>query len=240
MTGMGTLVNLALVLLGGLFGALFGRALSRRVQQALQQACGLATMFIGAGGTFSKMLSPADGALQAGGSLLLVLSLALGVLCGTILGIERGIERFGEWLRVRSHSEGDAHFMEAFTSASFTICIGAMAVIGPMNDALHHDISLLVTKGILDCIIVMALTSALGRGAVFSAIPLVLFQGLMTLLALAVGPALNAAADAALSLVGNTLIFAVGVNLVFGKRIPVADFLPALVFAVLLSGLPNL
>ena len=107
-----------------------------------------------------------------------------------------------------------------------------MAIIGPMNDALYHDYTLLVTKGILDAIIVMALTSSLGKGAVFSVIPLVLWQGLMTLLAALIGPLMTEAELANLSLVGSVLIFCVGINLVFGKKVKVANFLPALIVAV--------
>ena len=163
---------------------------------------------------------------------MLVISMCLGALIGEVLNIEHHIERFGEWLRLRSHSERDPRFIEGFTSASFTLCIGAMAIIGPMNDALYHDYTLLVTKGILDAIIVMALTSSLGKGAVFSVIPLVLWQGLMTLLATLIGPLMTEAELANLSLVGSVLIFCVGINLVFGKKVKVANFLPALVIAV--------
>ena len=120
-------------------------------------------------------------------------------------------------------------------SASFTLCIGAMAIIGPMNDALYGDYTLLVTKGILDMIIVMALSSSMGKGAVFSVIPLVLWQGLMTILAAVIGPMMTDAALSNLSLVGNVLIFGVGVNLAFGKRIKVANYLPALIVAVLFA-----
>ena len=240
MIGLGTIINCALVLLGGAAGMLFGQAVKPEMQEGMTKACGLSTIFIGAAGTLSRMLTVSEGTLSSGGSLILVLSMVLGIVTGSLLGISAKLERFGEWLKVRSHSEGDGRFMDGFTSASFTICIGAMAVIGPMNDALYHDYSLLITKGILDCIIVMALAASLGRGAVFSVIPLAIFQGAMTILACFVGPLLSAGALTALGLVGNVLIFAVGVNLVFKSKLPVADFLPALVFAVLLSGLPNL
>ena len=120
-------------------------------------------------------------------------------------------------------------------SASFTLCIGAMAIIGPMNDALYGDYTLLTTKGILDMIIVMALSSSMGKGAVFSVIPLVIWQGLMTVLAAFIGPLMTDWALSNLSLVGNVLIFGVGVNLVFGKKVKVANYLPSLVVAVLFA-----
>ena len=233
MIGLGTLINAACVLLGGALGFLFGKALKQRYQDTMVAACGLSTIFIGAAGAFKYMLAVNGGALSTSGEMMLVISMCLGGLAGEVLNIEHHIERFGEWLRHKSHSERDPRFIEGFTSASFTLCIGAMAIIGPMNDALYHDYTLLVTKGILDAIIVMALTSSLGKGAVFSVIPLVLWQGLMTLLAALIGPLMTEAELANLSLVGSVLIFCVGINLVFGKKVKVANFLPALIVAVI-------
>jgi len=233
MIGMGTLINAMCVLLGGALGFLFGKALKQRYQDIMVAGCGLSTIFIGASGAFKYMLVIADGSLSTTGEMMLVISMCLGGLIGEVLNIEHHIEQFGEWLRRKSHSERDPRFIEGFTSASFTLCIGAMAIIGPMNDALYHDYTLLVTKGILDAIIVMALTSSLGKGAVFSVIPLVIWQGLMTLLAAIIGPLMTAAELANLSLVGSVLIFCVGLNLVFGKKVKVANFLPALIVAVI-------
>ena len=224
MIGLGTLINSAFVLAGGALGFLFGKALKDSYQDIMVKACGVSTIFIGASGAFKHMLTIADGQLGTTGEMLLVISLCLGGLIGEILGIEANLERFGEWLKVRSHSERDPRFIEGFTSASFTLCIGAMAIIGPMNDALYHDYTILTTKGILDMIIVMALTASLGKGAVFSVIPMAIWQGLMT-----------DAALSCLSIVGNVLIFGVGVNLAFGKRIKVANYLPALIIAVVWS-----
>ena len=232
MIGIGTIINCALVLLGGLLGFLFGKALKQSYQDIMVRACGISTIFIGASGALKQMFSIVDGALSTGGEMLLVISLCLGGLLGEIIGIEAGIERFGAWLKRKSHSERDPLFIEGFTAASFTICIGAMAIIGPMNDALYHEYSILITKGILDCIIVMALTSSMGKGAVFSVIPLAIWQGLMTVLAQLLAPMMTAAALANLSMVGNVLICCVGLNLAFPVKIKVANYLPALIIAV--------
>ena len=232
MIGMGTIINCALVLLGGALGFLFGKALKQSYQDIMVRACGISTLFIGASGALKQMFSIVDGALSTGGEMLLVISLCLGGLLGEIIGIEAGIERFGAWLKRKSHSERDPLFIEGFTAASFTICIGAMAIIGPMNDALYHEYSILITKGILDCIIVMALTSSMGKGAVFSVIPLAIWQGLMTVLAQLLAPMMTAAALANLSMVVNVLICCVGLNLAFSVKIKVANYLPALIIAV--------
>jgi len=235
MIGMGTVINSAFVLAGGFLGLLFGKALKDSYQDILIKACGLSTIFIGASGTFKQMLTVSGSALSTTGEMMLVISMCLGGLIGEILSIEDNIERFGQWLKIKSHSERDPRFIDGFTSASFTICIGAMAIIGPMNDALYHDYTILTTKGILDMIIVMALASSLGRGAVFSVIPMALWQGLMTVFAGLIGPLMTDAALSCLSLVGNVLIFGVGINLAFGKRIKVANYLPALIIAVIWS-----
>ncbi len=235
MIGLGTIINSAFVLFGGLLGFLFGKALKERYQDIMVKACGLSTIFIGAAGTFKQMLTVTGSALSTTGEMMLVISMCLGGLLGEIADIEGNLERFGQWLKVKSHSERDSHFIDGFTSASFTICIGAMAIIGPMNDALYHDYTILITKGILDMIIVMALTSSLGKGAVFSVIPMAIWQGLMTVLAGFIGPLMTESALACLSLVGNVLIFGVGINLAFGKRIKVANYLPALIIAVIWS-----
>ena len=232
MIGMGTIINSAFVLAGGLLGFLFGKSLKQSIQDVMVKACGVSTIFIGASGALKHMLTITDGALGTAGEMLLVISLCLGGLIGEMIGIEAGIERFGAWLKKKGHSERDPLFIDGFTSASFTICIGAMAIIGPMNDALYHEYSILITKGILDCIIVMALTSSMGKGAVFSVIPLALWQGLMTVLAKVIAPMMTAAALANLSMVGNVLIFCVGLNLAFPAKIKVANYLPSLIIAV--------
>ena len=232
MIGMGTIINSAFVLVGGLLGFLFGKALKDSYQDIMVKACGVSTVFIGASGAFKHMLTIQGSALGTTGEMLLVISMCLGGLLGEILDIEGNLEKFGEWLKIKSHSEGDSRFIDGFTSASFTICIGAMAIIGPMNDALYHEYSILITKGILDCIIVMALTSSMGKGAVFSVIPLAIWQGLMTVLAQLLAPMMTAAALANLSMVGNVLICCVGLNLAFPVKIKVANYLPALIIAV--------
>ena len=120
MIGMGTVINSALVLLGGLLGFLFGKALKDSYQDIMVKACGLSTLFIGASGTFKQMLTVSGGALGTTGEMMLVISMCLGGLLGEILDIEGNLERFGQWLKVKSHSEGDSRFIDGFTSASFT------------------------------------------------------------------------------------------------------------------------
>ena len=239
MTGLGTLINAAGALLGGLVGVFIGKALKTRFQDILICACGVCVIFIGAAGTLQKMLVIEGGALNVTGTLMMIVSLGLGALLGELINLEALTERFGDWLKKKTGSTGDARFTEGFVSTSLTICIGAMAVMGSINDALYGDYSLLTAKALLDAIIVLAMASSMGRGCLFSVIPLVLIQGSITALAKLIEPLLTSAALDNLSLVGSVLIFCVGINLCFGKRIRVANLLPALVFAVGWAFLPK-
>ena len=233
MVGLGTIINTLAILLGGILGALFGRFLSESAQETLNKVCGVSTLFIALSGAMEGMLSVENGVIVSGGSMLVVICLALGAVVGEMLNIEGGFERFGQWLKIKSGNAKDPQFVNAFVTASLTVCIGAMAIVGSIQDGLVGDYSILATKAILDLIIIMVMSCSLGRGAVFSAIPVAIFQGSITLLAGFVRPLMTEAALANLSLVGNVLIFCVGVNLLWGKKIKVANLLPSIVFAVL-------
>lgn len=238
MVGLGTVINSAAIVVGGVFGHLFGKILNERIQDSLQKASGICVLFIGIAGAMEGMLKLSGSSLSAGRSMLIVASLAFGALVGEILNIEHGFERFGEWLKVKTGNAKDKSFVEGFVTASLTVCIGAMAVVGSIKDGISGDYSILVTKAILDLIIITVMTCSLGKGCAFSAIPVAVFQGLITALARLIKPLMTDGALANLSLIGSILIFCVGVNLVWDKRIKVANLLPSLVFAVAIAFLP--
>lgn len=238
MAGLGTIINSAAIIVGGVFGLLFGKILNERIQDSLQKASGICVLFIGIAGAMEGMLKLSGSSLSAGRSMLIVASLALGALVGEILNIEHGFECFGEWLKVKTGNAKDKSFVEGFVTASLTVCIGAMAVVGSIKDGISGDYSILATKAILDFIIIMVMTCSLGKGCIFSAIPVAVFQGLITALARLIKPLMTDGALANLSLIGSILIFCVGVNLVWDKRIKVANLLPSLVFAVAIAFLP--
>ncbi len=238
MIGLGTIINTVAILAGGVLGALFGRFLSDSAQETLTKVCGVSTLFIAVSGALEKMLTVEDGVIVAGGSMLIVICLALGAVIGELLKIEDGFERFGEWLKQKTGNAKDKGFVNAFVTASLTVCIGAMAIVGSIQDGIAGDYSILATKAVLDLIIIMVMSCSLGRGAVFSAIPVAVFQGSITVLAGLLRPLMTAAALDNLSLVGNVLIFCVGINLVWGKKIKVANLLPAIVAAVAAAFLP--
>lgn len=238
MYGLGTVINVAGILLGGLAGMLFGKALKENHQQTLTRVCGVATLFIGVSGALEGMLRLEGSALVSGGAMLVVICLALGGLTGELLGIEKGFERFGSWLKIKTGNARDKQFVDGFVTASLTVCIGAMAIVGSIQDGITGDYSILATKAVLDFVIIMVMTCSLGKGCIFSALPVAALQGSITLLARLIKPLMTEAALSNLSLIGSILIFCVGINLVWDKRIRVANLLPAVVFAVAAAFLP--
>ncbi len=238
MMGLGTVINSAAIVAGGLIGHFTGRLFRAEQQDALNKACGISVMFIAIAGAMQGMLRIDGGKILSGRSMLVVLCLALGTIIGELIGIEKGFERFGGWLKVKTGNGGDNRFVNAFVTASLTVCIGAMAIVGAIQDGVSGDYSTLAVKAVLDCIIIAVMTSSLGKGCVFSAIPVFLFEGAITLLARFLSPILTDAAVASLSLVGSVLIFCVGLNLVWGQKLRVANMLPAVLLAVLSAYLP--
>ena len=238
MYGLGTIINTAAIVAGGAGGALFGRFLKENVQDTLTRVCGVSTLFIAITGALEQMLTIENGAIVSGGAMLVILCLTIGAVIGELLNLEGVFERFGEWLKRKTGNAKDKRFVDAFVTASLTVCIGAMAIVGSIEDGITGDYSILATKAVLDFIIIMVMSCSMGRGAVFSAIPVAILQGSITALAGLVRPLMTEAALNNLSMVGNVLIFCVGINLVWGKKVRVANLLPAIVFAVIAAFLP--
>lgn len=218
MIGLGTIINCASILAGGILGLLFGRFLKEEVQDSLTKTCGISTIFIAIAGALESMLRIEQNSLVSNGSLLIVGCLAMGTLIGEILNIENLFERFGEWLKFKTGNAKDNRFIEAFVVSSLTVCIGAMAIVGAIEDGITGDFSILSTKAILDLIIIMVMTSAMGKGCIFSAIPVGILQGAITLLARFVSPVMTKEALSNLSMIGSILIFCVGINLVWARK----------------------
>ena len=238
MYGLGTIINTAAIVAGGAGGALFGRFLKENVQDTLTRVCGVSTLFIAITGALEQMLTIENGAIVSGGAMLVILCLTIGAVIGELLNLEGAFERFGEWLKRKTGNAKDKRFVDAFVTASLTVCIGAMAIVGSIEDGITGDYSILATKAVLDFIIIMVMSCSMGRGAVFSAIPVAILQGSITALAGLVRPLMTEAALNNLSMVGNVLIFCVGINLVWGKKVRVANLLPAIVIAVMAAFLP--
>lgn len=196
-------------------------------------ACAVAVIFLGLTGTVKEMLQiGADGGVTLVGTNCMLASLIGGAVIGEAIDLEDRMEGFGHWLQQKTGSGGDTRFVEGFVTASLTVCIGAMAVIGSINDRLLSAPSVLFAKTVIDAVIVMIMTSALGKGCIFSAISVGIFQGIIFLLAGFLEPIMTPAALKSLSAVGNILIFCVGTNLFGLPHVRIANLLPALVIAV--------
>ena len=233
MFGLGTLINTAAVFLGGLIGMCLKNGLKKNVQDILMQACGVATIFIGASGTLAKMFVIENNNVSVKGTMLLIISLVLGGMLGEVMHIEDTMDSLGERIKKAVKAEKDNLFVEGFVNVSLITCVGAMAIVGSIQDGISGDYSLLMTKSILDLVIVVVFSSTYGVGAVFSAVPIFVYQGSITLMAAVGGSFLSDAIISDLSFVGNALIFCVGANIAFGKKFRVGNMLPALIVPVI-------
>lgn len=238
MYGLGTIINTAAIVAGGAGGALFGRFLKENVQDTLTKVCGVSTLFIAITGALEKMLTVENGAIVSHGAMLAIGCLTIGAVIGEMLNLEGAFERFGEWLKQKTGNARDKRFVDAFVTASLTVCIGAMAIMGSIEDGISGDYSILATKAVLGFIIIMVMSCSMGRGAIFSAVPVAILQGSITVLAGLLRPVMTVGALANLSMVGNVLIFCVGINLVWDKKVRAANLLPSIVVAVIAAFLP--
>ena len=168
MVGLGTAINVICIVVGGLLGRFVGKLFSEDQQDSITKTCGISVLFIAIAGALQGMLSIDGGKLVSGKAMLVVLSLAIGTVIGEILKIEEGFERFGKWLKEKTGNSGDKMFVDAFVTASLTVCIGAMAIVGAIQDGVLGDYSTLAVKSVLDLIIIAVMTSSMGKGCVFS------------------------------------------------------------------------
>ncbi|MBQ9946397.1 MAG: DUF554 domain-containing protein [Clostridia bacterium] len=236
MPGIGTIVNVAAVIIGGIAGMLFGKKIKEETRQSLMKAAGVSVIFIGISGALSGLLKITDGILTTDKALMMIVSLIIGTLIGEIAGIEKRLDVFGEWLKRKTNSTEDGGFVGAFVNTSLIICVGAMAVVGAIEDGLSKNPSMLFAKALLDFLIVIIMTSTLGKGCIFAFIPIGIFQGSITALSKLIEPMLSMGTVISdMSLVGNVLIFCVGINICFGKKFNVGNMLPSLIAATIYS-----
>ena len=236
MPGLGTIINVCCIVAGGLVGLVGKRFISQRLQDALLKACGLSVIFLGLGGALEKMLTvatTADGtaALSSGGTMMILVSLAAGSAIGEAIDLDARFEALGNWLREKTGSSGDATFVDGFVTASLTVCIGAMAIVGSIQDGISGDYTTLALKGAIDAVCICAMAASMGKGVVFSALPVGVWQGLVTAASTLLQPVMTQAALDNLGLVGSILIFCVGVNLIWPRTFKPANMLPAVFIA---------
>ena len=237
MFGLGTIINCSAIIIAGIAGMVFGNHLKESMQNTLMKADGVAVIFIGIAGGLSKMLVIKSGSIETTGTMMII-SLSFGAVIGELLDLDGKMTHFGEWLKIKTGNAKDHKFVDGFVTASLTVCIGAMAVVGAIEDGVHGNHSILFAKAILDFVIILVMSATLGKGCLFAFVPVGLFQGTITLLSSMISPYITASAMSALSFIGSILIFCVGVNLVFDTKIRVANLLPALIVACICTVFP--
>ena len=234
MIGLGTLGNIALILIGSTIGMIIKGGLKQRFQETIMSGLGLAVMFIGISGALEGLLAVADGKIVSTNIMLMIVSLAIGGFIGEAINIEAGLDRIGEWLKVKLkvNKVKDKGFVEGFVNSSLLFCVGAMAIIGSLRDGLSADSSMLLAKGVIDGVVAIFFASTLGIGVFFSVIPVGIYQGIITFAAGFVEPLLSERLISNLSFVGSILIFAIGINMIFGKKIKTGNLLPAILVPI--------
>ena len=215
-----TFINAALVLLGSIIGLIFKNKISDRFSTVITQALALCVLGIG----ISNVLASSD-------TLCVIVCLVLGTMIGEALRIEQRLDYAGEFLRRKLVKENSgSRFTEGFVTATLLYCIGAMAITGSIEAGLNHNYSIIISKGVIDGVTSITFAAAMGVGVAFSIVPLIIYQGAITLLASVVGPYLSEVVIAAMTATGGTLIMGLAVNMlnIPNVKIRVGNMLPAI------------
>ena len=228
MSLLGVLVNTGTVLVGSLLGLLFRKGIPQRVSGAVMIGLGLCTVYIGV-----------DGALEGQNVLIVIGAIVLGSIVGTLLNIDGAIDRLGKWVESKfRRGEGETvSVTEGFVTASLLFCVGAMTINGAIEAGVKGDDTIYFTKATLDLFSSMMLSAGLGIGVMLSAVFVLVFQGLLVLLAGVIAPALTPFAVAEMTCAGSLIMIAIGTNLMGISKIKVADYLPAILFAPIICSI---
>ena len=234
---LGTIINVFSILIGAGIGVALGHRLPANISRTLTDALGLVVLVIGGLNLMALTDSSFAAAVSSAGTLLVVLaSLVLGSVLGSMLRIEQRLSHFGTWLQLKASRGGDKEkFIEGFVNASLLFTIGPMAVLGALQDGLGQGFDVLALKSTLDGLTSVAFAAALGWGVAFAAIPVGLWQGLLTLLAASAGALMSDALVASITATGGVLLLGTGLRVLQIRMVSVADMLPALVLAPLIT-----
>jgi uncharacterized protein len=226
---IGTLINVAAVLIGGLIGLVLGGRVPERLREMLMDGVGLVVLLIG-----TQMALKTEDVLVVLGAIL------VGGILGEWAGIEAKLESVGDWLRRRLGGTGWPRFTEGFVAASVLFCVGPMAILGAINDGLRGDYSLLAVKSALDGISALAFASTMGVGVLFSSVVVLVYQGGISLLAGMAQSVLSDAVVREMTATGGIIILGIGLRLLQLRQVRVANYLPALIVAPLLVALTHI
>jgi len=226
---IGTLINAAAVLVGGVLGLLLKKAVPERVNAPIMTAEGVAILVIALNGMLTRMITVDSGVLTSSGELLLLISLVVGTIVGELIDIDGHVNKAASFVERKLNIKG---FSEGFVSASFIFCIGAMTIMGPMNEVLDGDMTLLLIKSFLDGVTGLTLTVVLGYGVLFASLPIIVIQGAFALLAGAMA-GVSPLIISDVCVVGFAIVFCIGLNFAVGTKIKTANMLPSLLIPVL-------
>ena len=234
---LGTIINVFSILIGAGIGVALGHRLPANISRTLTDALGLVVLVIGGLNLIALTDTSFVAAVSSEGTLLVVLaSLVLGSVLGSMLRIEQRLSHFGTWLQLKASRGGDKEkFIEGFVNASLLFTIGPMAVLGALQDGLGQGFDVLALKSTLDGLTSVAFAAALGWGVAFAAIPVGIWQGLLTLLAASAGALMSDALVASITATGGVLLLGTGLRVLQIRMVSVADMLPALVIAPLIT-----
>ena len=226
---LGVLANTIAVLIGSAVGLLFKKGIPEKYSNAVMTGIALCTVYIGV-----------SGSLKGENTIVIIVSMALGAVAGTLLDLDGGLNRLGQYLEKKFNKGGTGKIAQGFITASLLFCVGAMTIVGSLTAGLTGDNEMLYTKSVLDLISASMLSVSLGIGVMFSAVFVLVFQGAIALMAGFLEPVLTTAAINEIICAGSLMILALGLNMLGITKIKVANYLPALVFAPFLLRLAAL
>jgi len=223
----GTIVNVIAIFLGCSVGFILKSRFPEKIGKVVMQALGLASLLIGA-----------QMALKTNNILLVIFSLVIGGVIGEIIGIEEGLEKFGERVKLKFKSiDTSERFVEGFVTASLLYCVGSMAIMGALKEGLSGNPDILYAKSLMDGVTSLAFTAAMGIGVLFSVIPVFLYQGGITLLARLIKDFLSPEIINEMTAVGGILILGIGIGLLEIRKIKIGNLLPAILVVALLAAI---
>ena len=216
---IGTLINAVAIIIGAAAGLFLRRGMNESISKTVMQGVGLSVILIGV-----------TGAIKTGNTLLVILSMVIGGVVGSVIDIDARMNQLGAWAQKKLTKGDDENntFAKGFVTASLIFCVGAMAVVGSLDSGIRGDHSTLIAKAALDGVTSIILASSLGIGVMLSAAPVFIYQGAIALLGTAIAPLLSEIVVTEMSAVGGLLIMAIGINMLLNTEIKVANLLPAI------------
>ncbi|MDI6452703.1 DUF554 domain-containing protein [Peloplasma aerotolerans] len=227
---MGTLINVGAIIIASILGVIFKRGLPEKIQKSIMLVLGLGLIALSLGWFLKDFLIVNQDGISTHSDLLIIISLVIGVMIGEWIDIDMRLNRWAENVEKKYNLPPLA---KGFIAGTLIFCVGAMAIVGSIQDGLYGDITTLVIKSALDFITAMILASVLGIGVIFSAFSVLIYQGSLTLLAMTSTDILSIEMIKAVSMVGNILLIAIGFNFMEIKKIKVANMLPAIFIPIL-------